>query len=109
VTAGHAPEHQRATDAVLIRILPKPVTTDPTPGALGLAMPNIGPGNRGAVFLDRIHVGRLLLRTTTHASEGIMRPDFGKAEMAKASQRHLAFTLVERLRFLGPPRYQSIK
>jgi hypothetical protein len=49
-------------------------------------------------------IGHLVLRTTSHASEGIMRPDFGKEEIAKASQRHLTFTDAERLHFRASQR-----
>jgi len=114
-----------SADALLVRILPKPVTADPTPDALGLAMPNIGRGNRGAVFLDRIQekvaesagrislptllgcvmaheIGHLVLRTTTHSSKGIMSADFRKAELAKASQRQLTFTAAERRSIVKP-------
>jgi hypothetical protein len=109
----------------MIRIVQEPATTDQPPNALGLAMPNIGQGNRGAVFLKRIQekvrasggqitlptllgcviaheIGHLLLRTTSHTSEGIMRADFGKPDMvAKAVQRRLIFTAADRLRFAG--------
>jgi hypothetical protein len=109
-------------DGLLIRVLSAPLTTDPTPDALGFAMPNIGRGDRGAVFLSRIQekveasggrvslpillgtviaheIGHLLLGTTTHSAEGIMRADFGKVELEKAAQRHLVFTAADRAAF----------
>jgi hypothetical protein len=113
-----------SNEALVIRILPEPVTTDQPPYALGLAMPNIGRGNRGAVFLGRIRervkaygglislptllgcamaheIGHLLLRTNTHASEGIMRPEFGKPEIVRAAQRRLTFTAADRTRVVS--------
>jgi hypothetical protein len=104
-------------DALLVRILPGPLTADPTPDALGLAMPAVG---RGAVFLSRVQekveanpgriglptllgcvlaheIGHLLLRTTGHSPAGIMSPDFRKPELEKAAQRHLVFTAADRL------------
>ena len=104
-------------DALLVRILPGPLTADPTPNALGLAMPGLG---RGVVFLSRIHqrvednygriglpillgcvlaheIGHLLLRTAGHAKEGIMSADFRKRELEKAAQRQLVFTAADRL------------
>jgi hypothetical protein len=108
-----------SSNAILVRILPGPLTADPTPDALGLAMPAVG---RGAVFLSRVQekvdanpgriglptllgcvlaheIGHLLLRTTGHSPAGIMSPDFRKPEMEKAAQRHLLFSAAERLAF----------
>jgi len=110
-------------DTLLIRVLAEPVSAGSTPDALGLAMPNLGRGNRGAVFLGRIRerveasggtvslpilmgsviaheIGHLLLHSTAHSSEGVMVADYGKREMAKAAQRHLVFTAADRVRFL---------
>jgi hypothetical protein len=103
--------------ALLVRILPRPLTADPTPDALGLAMPTLG---RGAVFLSRVRekveanpgrvglpillgcvlaheIGHLLLGTVGHAKEGIMSADFQKRELEKAAQRQLVFTAADRL------------
>ena len=108
--------------ALLVRILRAPLTADPTPDALGLAMPAVG---RGAVFLSRVQekaetnraligfstllgcvlaheIGHLLLRTAGHSSGGIMSPDFRKRELQKAAQRHLSFSESERLAFSRP-------
>ena len=47
-------QEAESADALLIRVLAEPVSAGSTPDALGLAMPNLGRGNRGAVFLGRI-------------------------------------------------------
>jgi hypothetical protein len=101
----------------LIRILPNPLTPDSTSDALGMAMPGL---RRGALFLGRIReraemyrsrigfatllgsvlaheIGHLLLGTTAHSREGVMRPDFRKPEIDKAAQRQLLFTASDRL------------
>jgi hypothetical protein len=111
-----------SSDTLLIRILPEPVSSGSSADALGLAMPNLGRGNRGAVFLARIRerveasggtvglpillgsviaheAGHLLLRSKAHSSEGVMVADYGKREMAKAAQRHLVFTAEDRAKF----------
>jgi hypothetical protein len=107
-------------DALLVRILPGPLTADPTPDALGLAMPAVG---RGAVFLSRVRekvdanpgriglptllgcvlaheIGHLLLKTTGHSPAGIMSPDFRKPELEKAAQRQLVFSAADRLQMV---------
>ena len=43
-------------------------------------------------------LGHLLLRSKEHAIEGVMRGDFGPAELRKASQRQLTFTAGHRSR-----------
>jgi hypothetical protein len=104
---------------LLVRILPEPLNADPTPHALGFAMPTVG---RGAIFLSRVRekvdanpgrirlpillgcvlaheIGHLLLRTTGHSSAGIMSPDFRRIELEKAGHRRLVFSAAERLAF----------
>jgi hypothetical protein len=114
---------RESKETLVIRILPEPITNDQPASALGLAMPNIGSGNHGAVFLGRIpervkasggqiglatllgcamahEIGHLLLQTTTHDSEGIMQRDFGKAAIEKAARRRLTFTAADKVRFV---------
>lgn len=80
--------------------------------ALGIAF--VG-ANRVTIFLERIlelvatnggiidaggllghvmahEIGHLLLHSTTHTGEGIMRSEFRRSDLKRAAQRHLTFT-----------------
>lgn len=37
-------------------------------------------------------IGRLLLHSTAHSREGVMRAEFRRADLKKAAQRQLKFT-----------------
>ena len=100
--------------AIELHILFLPATNDYTAEALGIAMPHFGSGDHSGVFWSRVRqtaartgvidssdllgtvmaheIGHLLLHSTTHSSEGVMRADFRPADLKKAGQRQLKFT-----------------
>jgi len=78
-------------------------------------MPHLGSGDHAGVFLSRVRqtaarntgtievsdllgyvmaheIGHLLLHSTTHSSEGLMRAEYRPADLKKAGQRQLKFT-----------------
>ena len=77
-------------------------------------MPHYGSGDHSGVFWSRVRqtaartgvvdssdllgtvmaheIGHLLLHSTTHSSEGVMRADFRPEDLKKAGQRQLRFT-----------------
>ena len=86
---------------------------------MGIAMPYLDAGDRAAVFLSRVRataardpelagvddimgcvmaheIGHLLLHSSSHSSEGIMRADFRQSDLMKGVQRLLVFTPAER-------------
>ena len=98
-----------------LHLLSGPLTSDIAADAMGLAMPGAGARGRAAVFLSRVRgtveaepgivglprllghviaheIGHLLLRSSTHSSEGLMRAGFGRPDLKKAAQRRLTFT-----------------
>jgi hypothetical protein len=99
-----------------LHILASPLTKDPGEDALGLAMPALG---HAVAFLSRVReaasasglvdvcdllgyviaheLGHLLLRSTTHSSEGVMRRGLGPGDLKKAAQRQLKFTSSQRV------------
>jgi hypothetical protein len=106
---------QAPEGAIELHILPSPATDDYTEDAMGIAMPHIGSGDHAGVFLSRVRqtadrnngiigisdllghvmaheIGHLLLRSTLHSAEGIMRAEFRTEDLRKAGQRQLKFT-----------------
>jgi hypothetical protein len=98
-----------------LHILPSPLTSDARRNAIGLAFPRVGSGGRAGVFLSRVRetvdsepaaidvpqllghvmaheIGHLLLGSSVHSDEGIMRADFRRPDLKKAAQRQLLFT-----------------
>ena len=101
--------------AIELHILSSPATNDFRDDTLGIAMPHFGSGNHAGVFLSRVRqktaqnvglidlpellgcvmaheIGHLLLHSTVHSSEGLMRTEFRVADLKKAAQRQLKFT-----------------
>jgi len=100
--------------AIELHILFLPATNDFTAESMGIAMPHFGSGDHSGVFWSRVRqtaarngvidssdllgtvmaheIGHLLLHSTTHSSEGVMRADFRPADLKKAGQRQLKFT-----------------
>jgi len=107
---------QAPARAIELHILPSPLTNDFSADAMGIAMPHLGSGSHAAVFLSRVRqtasrnpgvidlsdllgyamaheIGHLLLHSTTHSGEGLMRADLRPSDLKKAGQRQLKFTL----------------
>jgi hypothetical protein len=105
--------------AIELHILSSPATNDFGEETLGIAMPHLGSRDHAGVFLSRVRqtvasnvgiidvpellgcvmaheIGHLLLHSTLHSSEGIMRADFRSADLKKAAQRQLKFTPEQR-------------
>jgi hypothetical protein len=100
--------------AIELHILLSPATNDFTADSMGIAMPHYGSGDHSGVFWSRVRqtaartgvvdssdllgtvmaheIGHLLLHSTTHSSEGVMRADFRPEDLKKAGQRQLRFT-----------------
>jgi hypothetical protein len=78
-------------------------------------MPHLGSGDHAGVFLSRVRqtaahntgiiefsdllgcvmaheIGHLLLHSTTHSNEGLMRAKYRPVDLKKAGQRQLKFT-----------------
>lgn len=102
--------------AIELHILPSPGTNDFSEDTLGIAMPHFRSGDHAGVFLSRVRqtadknvgiigvpallgcvmaheIGHLLLQSKVHSSEGLMRADFRPADLKRAGQRQLKFTL----------------
>ncbi len=100
------------TRAFELHLLPSPLTNGSTETAMGFA---IIPRGNAAVFLSRVgqleasnlgiidfsgllghviahEIGHLLLNSSAHSSEGLMRADFRRVDLKKAAQRQLRFT-----------------
>jgi hypothetical protein len=101
--------------AIELHILSSPAANDFSEDALGIAMPHPGYGDHAGVFLSRARqtaarnagiidvsdllgcvmaheLGHVLLHSTTHSSEGLMRAVFRPADLRRAGQRQLKFT-----------------
>jgi hypothetical protein len=101
--------------AIEIHILPYPMTNDFAETVLGIGFPSLGSRGNAAVFLSRVRqlaasnpgmidvsgllghvlaheIGHLLLHSSAHSPEGLMRADFRPADLQKAAQRQLKFT-----------------
>lgn len=112
------------TDAIEMRITPAPIGPDIPQGALGITFLDPTSTNRRTVFFSRVRalgrtygrlvtlpgllgcvlaheIGHLLLGSRTHSREGIMIPNFERAELLKAGQRGLLFTRENREMFLN--------
>jgi hypothetical protein len=106
---------QAPVRAIELHILSSPGTNDFSEEAMGIAIPHLGTGDHAGVFLSRVRqiaarnagiidvgnllgyvmaheIGHVLLRSTTHSSEGLMRAEFRPADLKKAGQRQLKFT-----------------
>src|SRR5260370_5648508 len=104
--------------AIELHILSSPTTNDFSEDTLGIAMPLLGSGDHAGVFLSRVRqkaaqnvglidlpellgcvmapeIGHLLLHSVAHSREGVMRAEFRRADLQKAAQRQLKFTLEE--------------
>jgi len=105
------------TKAAELHILSSPLTHD-SENVMGTAILMDGSEGRAGVFLSRVQemvdsepgiisvpcllghvmaheIGHLLLRSTAHSIEGVMRAGFRRLELRKASQRRLTFTREE--------------
>lgn len=104
--------------SVELHILATTKNPDLTTNSLGIAFPN-QKNRRAGVFLLRVReivavngaiisegsllghviaheIGHLLLRSSAHSSEGLMRAEFRKEDLLKAKQRQLTFTKAQR-------------
>jgi hypothetical protein len=107
------------TEALEMRIVTAPVGPGITEGCLGITLLNALHGNRGAVFISRVHalqerhksliglaallgcvlaheIGHLLLSSRAHSVGGVMIAKFGEVEIYRAAQRRLTFTPFDR-------------
>jgi hypothetical protein len=98
-----------------LHVLSAPLTADTGRTAMGFAMPRYRSSGHAAVFLSRVRhvvdsnpglisvphllgevmaheIGHLLLRSSIHSSEGIMRADYRPSDLKNAGQRQLRFT-----------------
>lgn len=113
---------ERSLKAIDIRILAVPLTPDVPQQSMGISLVGGNLGLRGAVFLTRIRetqrrfapdvkmtrilgcvlaheIGHLLLSSSAHSSDGIMKAEIGGEQAVKAGQRRLTFTSSDRRRF----------
>jgi hypothetical protein len=102
--------------AIEVHILPSPLAAEFSKTAMGIAVLTAVFSGHAAVFLSRVRqtaesepgiigmpellghvmaheIGHLLLRSSAHSSEGLMRADFRPSDLKKAAQRRLRFTL----------------
>jgi len=100
--------------AIEFHILASTSSSDLTKNSMGIAFPNSA-ASRAAVFLSRVRqlvaanagiideggllghvmaheIGHLLLHSTNHSNEGLMRAEFNQGDLRKAAQRQLKFT-----------------
>ena len=112
VSVSHPEPCAAPNRAIEIHILPSPLTTGSTETAMGFA---VLPRGNAAVFLSRVgqleasnlgiidlsgllghvmahEIGHLLLNSSAHSSEGLMRAEFRRVDLKKAAQRQLRFT-----------------
>jgi len=105
LTACEAP-----VGAIELHVLSNPVTNDFGEDTLGIAIPRFGSGDHAGVFLSRVRqkaaqnagiidvpdllgyvmvheIGHLLLHSTAHSSEGLMRADLRQRRRAGAVKR----------------------
>jgi hypothetical protein len=101
--------------AIELHILPSPKTDDIPEAVMGIAFPTLGSRGNAGVFLSRVaqtvasnvgmislpgllghvmahEIGHLLLKSSAHSSEGLMRADFRPGDLKKAGQRQLKFS-----------------
>jgi hypothetical protein len=101
--------------AIELHVLSSPATNDFREDTLGIAMPHLATGSHAGVFMSRVRqlaarsvglidisnllgyvmaheIGHVLLHSTIHSDEGVMRAEFRPADLKKAGQRHLKFT-----------------
>jgi hypothetical protein len=101
--------------AIELHILSSPATNDFRDDTLGIAMPLLGSRDHAGVFLSRVRqtaarnagiidvsellgyamaheIGHLLLHSSVHSSDGLMRANLRPADLKKAAQRQLKFT-----------------
>jgi hypothetical protein len=102
-------------NAVELHILSSPLVADLSEHIMGTAILTVGSTGRAGVFLSRVRqtvdsepgiigvpgllghvmaheIGHLLLRSSVHSSEGLMRAGFRRPDLKKAAQRRLRFT-----------------
>lgn len=112
VSVSHPEQCAAPARAIELHILPSPLTDGFTETAMGFAFL---PRGNAAVFLSRVgqlevsnlgiidlsgllghvmahEIGHLLLNSSAHSSEGLMRADFRRVDLKKAAQRQLRFT-----------------
>jgi hypothetical protein len=115
VTRSNLIPCQAPLRAIELHFLSSPGTNDFGEDTLGIAMPHFGSGDHAGVFLSRVRhkaaqnvdlidlpellgyvmaheIGHLLLHSTVHSSEGLMRTEFRREDLKKAGQRQLKFT-----------------
>ena len=115
VTVSHQEPCAAPVDAIELHILSSPATNDFAEKVMGIAFPARGSRGHVGVFLSRVRqtaalnagvidmprllghvmaheIGHLLLRSSAHSSEGLMRADLQRADLKKAGQRQLKFT-----------------
>ena len=101
--------------AIELHILSSPATNDWREDTTGIAMPHFATGSHAGVFMSRVRrlaarnvgtidvsdllgyvmaheIGHVLLHSTTHSDEGVMRAEFRPADLKRAGQRQLKFT-----------------
>jgi hypothetical protein len=106
---------QAPVRAIELHVLSSPATNDFSEDTMGIAMPHFGSGDHAGVFLSRVRqtaarsvgsidvsvllgyvmaheIGHVLLHSTTHSSDGLMRKEFRPVDLRKAGQRQLRFT-----------------
>ena len=114
ITVTNAVPCQAPPGAIELHVLSDTASSDPSANSLGISIPKTG-ASRAAVFLERVRelaaanegiidaggllghvmaheIGHLLLRSTAHSSEGIMRAEFRRSDLKKAAQRQFRFT-----------------
>jgi hypothetical protein len=115
VSISHPASCTLPVPSIEIHILPSPMTSDVAETVLGIAFPSLGSRGNAAIFLSHIRqmvtanagvidvsrlighvlgheIGHMLLNSSAHSSEGLMRAGFRRRDLEKATQRRLAFT-----------------
>jgi hypothetical protein len=120
VSVAHPESCKLPVPSIEMHILPSPMTSDVAETVLGTAFPSLGTRGNAAVFLSHIRqlvtanagaidvsrlmghvlgheIGHLLLNSSAHSSDGLMRAGFRRQDMEKANQRRLTFTPAQNL------------
>jgi hypothetical protein len=126
VFPGVAPDDRGYLVVRIVRGFPARVL----PGALGYALPNAQSGVQATIFYDRVEplgqaneisvsallgdalaheIGHVLLGSTDHAPDGIMKARWGKADFQQAAMGLLAFNSWERAAIRERLSFQSAR
>jgi hypothetical protein len=115
VSVSHPESCTLPVPSIELHLLPSPTTSDVAGSVLGIAFPRLGTRGNGAVFLSHItqlvaanagvidvsrfmghvlahEIGHLLLNSSAHSSDGLMRAGFRRRDLERATQRRLTFT-----------------